>query len=29
MSKTIKGFETGLMKDKFIDDSCPPQEALK
>jgi hypothetical protein len=29
MSKTIKGFESGLMKDKFVDESCPPQEALK
>jgi len=29
MSKNIKGLETNLMKDKFVDEACPPNEALK
>ena len=29
MSKSIKGLESTLMKDNFVNENCPPQEALK
>ena len=29
MSKNIKGLETNLMKDNFVNETCPPADALK
>jgi hypothetical protein len=29
MCNQIKGLETGLMKEKFVDETCPPQDAIK
>ena len=29
MSKGIKGLEGALMKDNFVNENCPAQEALK
>lgn len=29
MSNNIKSLKNNLMKDKFVDETCPPNEALK